>query len=686
MKKLKIILLTILTLVIIVLIWFYILDKRLTQLYQNQSSAILYDRNDNLIAIIPNSRGYYNQYQDKLSIEISKLLVQKEDKYFYFHPGINPISSFRAGLYNLGIGRRKASSTITQQLTKILLGNELKRNIKNKLIESVYSLALDTYHSKKEILLMYANSIYFGNNIQGINQASQSYFGASPNALEQTQITQLLATISNPSNNNPGRESNKQETIDIAKNINLDIDDNNIVDVKTIKENLDKFSFSQKNLFELSDIYKADDKSIRFTIDSFLNERVREIVTKNINDLVEKSANNAAVVVIKLPENELLSIVGSPNPYLDQNGYKINMANSPRPIGSTIKPFIYLNGFKNGLRPYTLVDDREYKYITAIGFPLYPKNFDYQYRNIISLHYALSNSLNVPSLKVLEYIGLDNFYNFLKKDLGFKPIQNLDNYQLGIALGGLEMSLLDLCKYSTIFPNKGSLKDLSITKSDSIKPEKQIAEEKYIQLVNRILNDRKTGIEQFGLKSDLNLFQDNYALKTGTSRDYKDSWVVGYTPDFLVGVWVGNADNSPTQSVSGQIGAGKIWQETMELLLNSSYNKKTKFDFNLIKSFSNSDFIEYGLPNDDYNKIKNILVDQSNDIILSPHDGDIFLMETGMKIKLEARDAMAWYLDLKLIEKSKDVIISPTKTGKYIIKAVAEDKSFEEINIFVTQQ
>ena len=681
MSKAKTILISIIGIIIIILGIFYCLDKKLQKLYLEQQSLIFFDRNNEIISILPNKNGYYNQYSESLPDSISKLLAKKEDRFFYWHFGINPISSIRAGAYSLGIGSRKASSTITQQLTKILLGNELKRNFKNKAIESIYALALEIYHSKKDILNMYANSIYFGNQIQGINQASQTYFGASLDTLGTNQAIQLLASISNPAKNNPTRPANKSEAESLAKTLKLSIDTDNFTDYKAVKENLSNYSFSQKTYFEVSSLQTKDQKLF---IGSLLNERIREIVQKNIDELSSKDANNAAVIVLKLPENELLAIIGSPNPYLEKEGYKINMALAPRPIGSTIKPFIYLKGFEKGLRPYTLVDDREYKYITAIGFPLYPKNFDYQYRGIINLHYALSNSLNVPSLKVLEYIGLDDFYKFLIQDLSFKPIQDLENYQLGIALGGLEMSLLDLCEYFSIFPNKGYLKDLSISSADIQNSGKQIADEKYIQLINKILNDRKTGIEQFGLKSDLNLFQTNYALKTGTSRDFKDSWIIGFTPDFLVGVWVGNADNTPTQSISGQIGAGKIWQETMELLLNSSYNKKTAFDFSLLKSFNDDQSIEYGLAGDNFEKIRQILLNQNTDLILNPHDGDILLLEKGMRIQLKAKQEVSWTINSKGVGSGIEILFSPEKTGKYTIQALTKKNQQESIDIFVT--
>jgi membrane carboxypeptidase/penicillin-binding protein PbpC len=314
-----------------------------------------------------------------------------------------------------------------------------------------------------------------------------------------------------------------------------------------------------------------------------------------------------------------------------------------------------------------------------LGFPLYPKNFDWKYRGEVNLHYALSNSLNVPAVKVLEYVGLENFYQFLEKDLEFRPVQDFRNYQLGIALGVLEMNLIDLAKYFTIFPNQGILKDLKIDFAQK-QSEKLISKPEYIQLVNKILNDRKTGIEQFGLKSDLNLFQENYALKTGTSRDFKDSWIIGFTPDFLVGVWVGNTENEPTDAVSGQLGAGKIWSETMELLFNSPYNKKTPFDFSLVKEYNYKGNVEFGLERDNFEVALFALKD--NSLIFTPHDGDRFLL--GGQIILKAKESVDWFLNGKLSSTGKENVFVPQKEGIYQIMAVKGDVK-EKVKIFVVK-
>ena len=688
----------------------FFLQKQLVAIYSSQESMILKDRLDREIVILPNQRGYYARYLNEIPPRFKELLIKKEDRYFYYHFGFNPWSLFQTGLGHLGISQRKASSTISQQLVKILLRKELERNFKNKIIESFYALALEIYQSKEEILKMYANSVYFGNHAQGVAQASQLYFGVAPDLLTDGQILQLLATISSPTEDNPAKEINKEIASSLSKNLGLN-NQNLIINsiqegeedksssspfasAREIEKNIEKNSHLSNLAFELGGLASSTQKICQFTIDKELSEKIREIVKRNIEELKFKNAKNGAVIVIKLPENEILTLIGSPDPEYSEEGYKINMLEEPRPIGSTIKPFIYLKAFEKGLRPYTLVDDREYKYITAIGFPLYPKNFDYQYRGEVNLHYALSNSLNVPAVKVLEYVGLDDFYKFLEKDLGFKPIQSLENYQLGIALGSLEMNLTNLAKYFTIFPNNGTLKELKIY-SDNISPAgRKIANSEYIQLVNKILNDRKTGIEQFGMKSELNLFQENYALKTGTSRDFKDSWVVGFTPDFLVGVWIGNADNSSTEGVSGQMGAGNIWSSVMELLLNSEYNKKTPFDFSSITEFKNGENIEYGFGGDNYEKTLNALKEKDVSFILSPHDGDFFILEKGTKIVLEAKEnvnpikdgvsnGVKWFINGEFLNEGERVIFIPQKPDQYQIKAKGPNNTEEEITIYI---
>ncbi|MFH0791760.1 MAG: hypothetical protein V1905_00905, partial [bacterium] len=258
-----------------------------------------------------------------------------------------------------------------------------------------------------------------------------------------------------------------------------------------------------------------------------------------------------------------------------------------------------------------------------------------------------------------------------------------------IALGALEMPLIDLARYFTIFPNNGVLRPLKTTVDCEIDiqttADKIIATPEYIELVNKILNDRKTGVEQFGINSELNLSQSNYALKTGTSRDFKDSWIIGYTPDFLVGMWVGNADNSSTNEVSGQTGAGMIWMQTMELLLGSQYNKNTPFDFSRLTEFKTPYGSDYGLSNDNPEAITNILENKDLSLIVNPHDGDNIVVDDNSIINLTADESVNWFVNSVFLGNGISLPYQPTITGKYTIKAAANDKE-ETITIFVERE
>lgn len=688
-------------------------SKKLVEIYNSRRSVIMSDRNHQIISIKTNEDGSAAIYTENVPENFSKYILGQEDKYFYYHFGINPVSSLRAFTRILNGNKNRASSTITQQLVKILMNNEDDRSIKNKLIETFGAIALEMTTSKKDILTMYANSIYFGNNVQGIEAASKLYFGKNAGELTEQNIIRLVVTIQNPTAANPFTELNTAKSRAVIKNYNLQSEEIETLTTEEIRAKIEAWRsiVQSTTAFEIKSLGITCSSDCTLTIDSKLTENLRNVLLRNLLQFQDKQVDNGAIVVIKEPENELLAIVGSPDPTKNTSGYQINMANSPRPIGSTVKPFIYLKAFEKGLRPYTLADDREYRYPIGTGFPLYPKNYDYAYHGIVTLHEALSNSYNVPAVKTLEYIGTDNFANFLRTDLNFKPVQPLENYALGIALGELEMPLLNLSYYLSIFANHGFLKPLQVKNSSVISrklqltrnpqsvgedpsptlrlgrddntSDKQIAPEPYIQLVNKILADRTTGVEQFGLKSVLNLPASNYALKTGTSREYHDSWTVGYTPNFLVGVWVGNSDNTPMDGVSGQSGAGNIWGETMNIMYTSRYNHNTPFDFKYVKTFQNGNSLEYGLSNDDYNLMRNKLI--TNSLVTNPHNGDVFLLDNKTTIPLKSSQIASWYVNDEFVGKNTEILFQPKKPGQYTIRAVGDDEKEESVTIGINK-
>ncbi len=666
-------------LIIVVCLFLFSLEtanKSLTKEYQSLSSPSIVDRFNTPLVLIKNKNGYYAQY-GRCPENIIKALIAKEDKYFYWHKGFNPISTLQDLLARFGLGERKGSSTITQQLAKILLSQENQRTAPNKFKELFFALALDLYNPKSEIAQMYCNSIYFGNQIQGVKTASQAYFAKTPDNLRDEEISLLLATISNPSIFNPLSGENAPAAKFWANKTSLAWE--TPPDLGQITANYKKFNANNLLPLELETYLREEKNSQQLTLDAEIDYKVRQIVSRNIIKLQTAKAKNAAAIVIKVPENEVLSMVGSPDQYSLQEGYQINILQKPRAIGSTVKPFIYLLAFEKGQRPYTLIEDREYKYITNDGLPYYPRNYDNKYHGLVTAHYALANSLNVPALKTLEFVGVDDFSNFLENKLEFPPVQSLENYQLGMAMGLLEMPLIKLAHYFTIFPNEGKFSQLRLFQSPKTNAlyfspmQKQVAEKKYVQLINKILSDRAIAQDQFGAQSLLNLQTKNYALKTGTSQDYKDSWIIGYTPNYLVGVWVGNADNSKTEGLSGAKGAAVIWNDIMDLLANSRYASNDNFQYSEIENFEINGEADFGLKGDNLESAKNIMLKLDSDLILTPHANDVYILEGNTVIKLTSKFPAQWKINDKFLGSGTNLEFYPKEKGRYDISASSSD-------------
>ena len=276
--------------------------------YINNQSQIIKDRNGIVIKITENNRGDYAEHINYLPKDFTKALIKKEDKMFYFHQGVNIKSTIKAIINYFIFNKKTASSTITQQLSKILLSQENDRNFKNKVKELFYTFSLEAYLSKKEILQMYENSIYFGNKNRGHNNcASLYYFNTTPELLSNEQITSLLVTMPNPWKYNPFADGDK----------------------KTISESKTNFrtTISNNNYFEIKDLLNDNEsKLIQTTIDSALTYKIREIAKRNIDALSTKNATNTSIVIIKYPENEILSIIGTIDPESTNNGAQINMS------------------------------------------------------------------------------------------------------------------------------------------------------------------------------------------------------------------------------------------------------------------------------------------------------------------------------------------------------------------------
>jgi penicillin-binding protein 1C len=657
-----------------------IIDAHALSAYQALASEVLYDREGAVVHASLNKNEQVCFFASSYPDTVRNLVLRKEDQWFYYHLGINPYRTLLSLWSYISQNPSGGASTVTQQLAKVLLHNTTSRTFEHKVQELLLAFTLEVMHSKDEILTMYLNTVPLGGNIQGFPAASRAYFNKQVAELNENETLQLIAAFSKPNSARPLSETNLARAVELAQTLHT---------VSPLAYDTQK-NKTDASWFELTDIL-SECSSCHTTLDVDLNERIRTLVHTQVSRGSEYGISHGAVVVISTRNNELLALVGSPNPNSTAEGMRINMALQTRPVGSTVKPFLYLLGFMKGLRPYTLVEDREYKFEIETGFPLYPKNYDGEYRGLVTLEESLANSLNVPVVEVLKYITLQETYPYLEQTLHFAPPQPWDSYAYGIALGGLELDLVTLTHAFTALAKNGSLERLVTAYRVSGEPfyftpphsslieSTQIAPSDMVALVNAILSDRTAGVEQFGQSGSLHLSHDGYAVKTGTSRDYHDSWTVGYTADFVVGVWLGSALNTPMNKVSGSMGAGSVWHDVMELLYTTKYYTGKKLDLSPVVHVSNERGYSYGLASDNVEEARNLMQDTT--LIRFPHHQDIFLYTKNMRIPLESSQDVRWVINDVALD-SADAWY-PQEAGTYTIQAQGKETS-EEINVTIS--
>lgn len=651
--------------------------------YQALASRVTYDRNGEVVRVSLNQYEQVCMFARDYPETVTTLVLQKEDQWFYYHPGVHPYRMLEA-LVARGMGLASGgASTVTQQLAKTLLGNTTERSVTHKAEEAILALVLEYFHSKDDILTMYLNTVSLGGNIQGFPAGARAYFNKTTSELNTNEVLQLVSALSNPNSARPLSETNLGRAEVLAHVLGTD---------SPIVSPEDTTSDVSDMWLELTSLERGC-RDCTTTLDADLTERVRDILRRHITRGKEYGIRHGAVVVVDVHSGELLAMVGSPNPNSLEDGMRINMALETRPIGSTIKPFLYLLGFEKGLRPYTTVVDREYKFDIETGFPLYPKNYDGLYRGTVTLEESLANSLNVPTVEVVRFATLPDTYDFLRHTMSFVPPQSWGSYAYGIALGGLELDLLTLTHAFTALADKGVLKPLVVERTtdgtlhtftpphSALVKTRSIADPALVALVNAILSDRTAGVEQFGQKGSLHLSRDGYAVKTGTSRDYHDSWTVGYTGDYAVGVWLGNVENKPMDEVSGAMGAGAVWHDVMELMFTTPYYHGTPIDQSAVVRIQDARGYSFGLTGDDIEHARGLLQDTT--LLLFPYDGDVFLFRDGMRIPLSTAEDAQWNI-VPMSGEVRNGAWYPTAPGTYTLTATAGGR-MERVTVRITE-
>jgi 1A family penicillin-binding protein len=584
-----------------------------TKIYDRTGEIILYDvHGDYKRTIMPLA---------EISENLINATIAIEDKDFYKHNGIQISSIFRAMYKNIASGSLlggQGGSTITQQVIKnALLTRE--KTLTRKIKEWVLAPRLEKELSKDKILEVYLNEIPYGGNVYGAEEAARRYFGKQSKDLSIPESAYLAALPQAPTYFSPYGKN--RSALDKRKDFVLDqmVKTGAITKEDAQKYKQEEVEFQKQEDFGIkaphfvmyiieqleeeygAEVIQSEGLKVITTLDWKLQEKAEEIVkTKALENKVTFDAENAAIVATDPKSGEILVMVGSRDYSDEEIDGNFNVTLAERQPGSSIKPIIYAEAFNKGYRPETVVFDLETEFSTTCssgGNCYSPQNYDNIFRGPISLRDALAQSVNVPAVKVFYLAGLTDALNLAKK-MGLETLKDVRTYGLTLVLGGGEVRPLDMATAYGVFANDGiKYAQTSILKIEDKKGEvlyedkkenrraDRVTSEQTARLISSVLSDNVARTPAFGSNSFLNFPNNNVAVKTGTTNDYRDAWIVGYTPNISVAAWAGNNDNrSMEKRVAGFIVA-PMWNEFMRFAISErdseSFNSPAPIDPNI---------------------------------------------------------------------------------------------------------
>jgi len=571
-----------------------------TKIYDRTGEVLLYDIHQDIKrTVVP--------YED-ISRYLKNATVAIEDAEFYDHKGIKPKAILRAILVNVGsFGFSQGGSTITQQVIKNSLLTQEKK-ISRKLKEWALAVKLEQVMGKEDILTLYLNEAPYGGSIYGAEEASRAFFGKNVKDITLAEAAYLAAlpqapTYYSPYGNNKDSLEERKDLV-LSRMFELGFISKEEYAAASVEEvvftpqedrgiKAPHFVFFVRSYLEEKygkDAVEEEGLKVITTLDYDLQKKAEDIVLEYAKENTEKfNASNAGVVAIDPKTGQILVMVGSRDYFDEEIDGNFNITVAHRQPGSAFKPFVYATAFKKGYTPDTVVFDLQTQFQTTCdpeGRPLstevdpndcyMPVNYDGIYHGPMTLRDALAQSVNIPALKTLYLAGLSDSLQ-TAKDFGITSLTNINQYGLTLVLGGGEVSLLEMVNAYGVFANEGVRNPhTSIVrvedKNGNILEQFQQKQERVIDgnialQISDILSDNVARTPAFGARSYLYFEDTDVAVKTGTTNDYKDAWIVGYSPSVAMGAWAGNNDNtSMEKKVAGFIVA-PMWNAFMQEVL-----------------------------------------------------------------------------------------------------------------------
>ncbi len=506
---------------------------------------------------------------------LKKAFITAEDKRYYEHGGVDWLA--RASAVKSLVRQRRAgrgASTITEQVVRLL--HPRPRNIWSKWIETLEALELDARVNKSTIFEFYLNQVPYTANRKGVVQASRYYFNRSPDSLNEKEMLALAVLVRAPSKFDLYKKPDGIETPinELAKKLN-------------VKLTPQKFELLKPDMVAdaqgFVEYIKRDENvgpyisrgRVRTTLDSDIQNKTYKLLKARLNALKAKNVTNAAALVVDHTNGEIIAwaVVGQgcEESNFEASGCKINMVLSPRQPGSALKPFLYTEVMDKGWTAATIIDDSPYS--EAVGRGLHNfRNYSSIYYGDVTLRQALGNSLNIPALKTINYVGAEEYLKKLHK-LGFKSLdKQADFYDEGLALGNGEVSLFELVRAYAALANRGKYIELKSVLEQNINEGAQIYSEEAASITGNILSDPWARLWEFGGANSVMNFPVQTAIKTGTSNDHRDAWAVAYNYKYVVGVWMGNINREATKGLTGSTGPALAVRGIMKEL---NHNRET---------------------------------------------------------------------------------------------------------------
>lgn len=570
----------------------------------NSYSSQIYDRNGKLLYTLYGDRNQTFVPLNKIPKKMQEATLAIEDKDFYHHGAVDLRGITRAA-YSIFVRKQiEGGSTLTQQLVKTSLLTP-ERTIQRKVKEVILAFATEIMYSKDKIMEMYLNQVPYGGTSYGVAAASQSYFGKDVNKLSLAQMAFLAALPQAPSTLSPygsHPERGKARQLEVLKAMEQQGYITKQERDKAIKEQLTfqkitnpikapHFVFYVRDLLIKKYGQQAVEEGgfrVQTSLDMATQDYAQKVVAEQVADVARYNVGNGAALVTDPGTGEVLAMVGSKD-YFDAKQGNVNLTIALRQPGSSIKPLNYALGILKGYSAATPFVDRPTCFPDPPNKPYCPKNYDGSYHGVVQMRYALANSYNLPAVQMLKINGMESFIATASA-MGITTFKDPSRYGLSLTLGGGEVMMTDMATAFGVFANQGYRIDLhpilKITDRkgnviEQYKPPsspifgKKVLPSNVTFIISDILADNQARAAAFGTNSELKIDKQHVSVKTGTTNDYRDNWTIGYTPSYLVAVWVGNNDNSKmTGIVSGVTGAAPIWHDIMEHLLEDKKPEK----------------------------------------------------------------------------------------------------------------